>query len=317
MNRRYFFLGSLGGALSLAAGCSRRAGTRTAQVSIVRAASYSVDLAEIMRRILTEHRVAVSGKNVLLKPNLVEFNPLAPINTDPVFVAAAAEAFRSLGARSVRIAEGPGHRRTTLDMAEAAGFFAAIPKFEDNFTDLNIDDVTRVKLSNPFSRLSELYLPNTALGCDLLVTLPKMKTHHWAGATLSMKNLFGLVPGSVYGWPKNRLHWAGIDECIADLHYLFPKQFCLVDGIDAMEGNGPILGTRKHVGVVVGGAHPASVDATCCRIMRINPEKVRYLGLVADRSSWNLDGTQQLGERVDSVATRFALHPDLDQFRLS
>ena len=65
MNRRYFFLG----ALSLAAGCSRRTGTRTAQVSIIRAASYSVDLAGIMRRILTEHRIAVSGKNVLLKPN--------------------------------------------------------------------------------------------------------------------------------------------------------------------------------------------------------------------------------------------------------
>ena len=312
MNRRYFFLG----ALSLVAGCSRRIGTRTAPVSIIRAASYSVDLAGIMRRILLEHRVAVSGKNVLLKPNLVEFDQHAPINTDPVFVAAAAEAFRSLGAKSVRIAEGPGHRRTTLDMAEAAGFFAALPKFEDNFTDLNLDDVTRVRLSRRFSKLSEIYLPNTALACDLLVTLPKMKTHHWAGATLSMKNLFGLVPGNVYGWPKNPLHWAGIDECVADLHYLFPKQFCLVDGIDAMEGNGPILGTRKHVGVVVGGAHPPTVDATCCRIMQIDPRKIRYLRLVADRSSLSLADTRQLGERIDSVAVRFALHPDLEDLHL-
>jgi len=52
--------------------------------------------------------------------------------------------------------------------------------------------------------------------------MPKMKCHHWVGATLSMKNLFGLVPGGVYGWPKNVLHWAGIPECIADLHGLFP-----------------------------------------------------------------------------------------------
>ncbi|HEY6991304.1 MAG TPA: DUF362 domain-containing protein [Bryobacteraceae bacterium] len=307
MNRRYFFLGALG----LAAGCSRRIGTRTAQVSIVRAWSYSVDLADIVRRILIEHHVAVSGKNILLKPNLVEFDAHAPINTNPAFVAAVAQAFHSLGAKSVRIAEGPGHRRATLDMAEAAGFFSAIPKFEDSFTDLNLDDVTRIALQRPFSKLKELYLPNTAFACDLLVTLPKMKTHHWAGATLSMKNLFGLVPGNVYGWPKNPLHWAGIDECIADLHYLFPRQFCLVDGIEAMEGNGPILGTRKQVGVVVGGAHPPAVDATCCRIMQIDPQKIRYLRMVANRSSWNLEGTQQLGERVDSVATRFALHPDL------
>jgi uncharacterized protein (DUF362 family) len=312
MNRRYFFLGALG----LAAGCSRP-GTRTAPVSIIRAASYSADLAAILRHILIEHRVAVGGKNVLLKPNLVEFDPHAPINTDPIFVAAAAEAFHSLGARSVRVAEGPGHRRPTLDMAEAAGFFSAFPKFEDNFTDLNLDDVTRITLRRPFSKLSELYLPNTALACDLLVTLPKMKTHHWAGATLSMKNLFGLVPGNVYGWPKNPLHWAGIDECVADLHYLFPRQFCLVDGIDAMEGNGPILGTRKHVGVIVGGAHPPVVDATCCRIMGINPRKIRYLRLAGKRSSWNFSGTPQWGERVDSVATRFALHPDLAALRLS
>src|SRR5581483_3626543 len=175
----------------------------------------------------------------------------------------AADAFHSLGAKDVRIAEGPGHRRMTLDLASAAGYFDTVPKFENNFTDLNLDEVSHVQLDNPFSSLTELYLPNTVFNCDLLVSLPKMKTHHWTGATLSMKNLFGLVPGAVYGWPKNVLHWSGIDECIADLHQLFPNQFCIVDGIEAMEGNGPILGTRKNAGVIVAGTHPPSVDATC------------------------------------------------------
>jgi uncharacterized protein (DUF362 family) len=313
INRRYFFLGSL----SLALGYSRPERTRASRVSIVRAGSYSVDLVDIVRRILVEHRVALVGKNILLKPNLVEFSQQAPINTHPVFVAAAAEAFRSLGAQSVHIAEGPGHRRMTLDMAEAAGFFAAIPGFEDNFTDLNTDDVARVELHRPFSSLTELYLPKTVLGCDLLVTLPKMKTHHWTGVTLSMKNLFGVVPGSVYGWPKNPLHWAGIDESVADLHALFPQQFCLVDGIDAMEGNGPILGTQKHMGIVVGGAHPPSVDATCCRVMQIDPHKIGYLHLASRRSPWNIHGSLQIGESVDSVAARFALHPDLENLRLN
>src|SRR5882724_4103879 len=136
INRRYFFLGSL----SLALGYSRPGRTRTSRVSIVRATSYSVELVDVIRRILVEHQVALADKNILLKPNLVEFSRRAPINTHPVFVAAAAEAFRSLGAQSVHIAEGPGHRRMTLDMAEAAGFFAAIPGFENNFTDLNTDD---------------------------------------------------------------------------------------------------------------------------------------------------------------------------------
>ncbi len=312
MNRRYFFFGALG----LAVACSRVSRSSPHRVSVVRANSYSSDLESIVRRILLEHRVEVAGKSVLLKPNLVEFSSQAPVNTHPVFVAAVADAFRSLRAREVRIAEGPGHRRMTLDLASSAGYFSAVRRFEDTFTDLNVDDVSQVRLASPFSTLSQLYLPNSALRCDLLVSLPKMKTHHWTGATLSMKNLFGLVPGAVYGWPKNILHWSGIHECIADLHYLFPRQFCLVDGIEAMEGNGPILGTSKKPGIVVAGEHPPSVDATCCRIMQIDPEKIGYLRLIERRSGWSSSRIQQSGESIASVKTRFALLPDLEHLRL-
>jgi len=314
LNRRYFFLGALGLALS----CARRdlRSSPVRRVSIVRAASYKHDLTDVIRRILYDHRVAVTGKRVLLKPNLVEFSAQAPINTNPILVSAALEAFYSLGAASVTIAEGPGHRRMTLDMAEAAGFFSSIARFEDIFIDLNTDDVQHVPLSNPVSGLKELYLPNTVFDCDLLVSLPKMKTHHWAGATLSMKNLFGVVPGSIYGWPKNILHWAGIDESIVDLHRLFPKQFAIVDAIEAMEGNGPILGTSKHVGAIVAGSHPPSVDATCCQIMGINPAKIRYLNLIGEKSAWNWKAIAQTGEPIAAVRSPFALHPDLRHLRL-
>jgi uncharacterized protein (DUF362 family) len=320
MNRRYFFFGSLGlGALGLAAGCSRRASAprNAPRVSIVRAPSYSHELSDIIRRLLCDHRVAVAGKRILLKPNLVEFSAQAPINTNPALVSAAMDAFHSLGAARVTIAEGPGHRRMTLDMAEAAGFFAAIPRFEDRFIDLNTADVHRVSMVSPVSTLKELYLPDAVFDCDLLVSLPKMKTHHWAGATLSMKNLFGVVPGAVYGWPKNILHWAGIDESIVDLHSLFPRQFAIVDGIEGMEGNGPILGTAKRMGVIVAGAHTPSVDATCCQIMKIDPAKIRYLTLAAAQSNWNWKSVQQTGETIASVSSPFALHPDLQSLRLA
>jgi uncharacterized protein (DUF362 family) len=313
MKRRYFFFGALSAMVS----CNTRSPQDKAAVSIVKADSYGVDLVALVKQILIEHKVEITAKNIVLKPNLVEFSPNAAINTDPIFVAAVYEAFRCLGAGTVRIAEGPGHRRMTLDMAEAAGFFAAVPQFEKHFTDLNLDEVHKVGFSHPFSTLSSLYLPQTVLNADLLVSLPKMKTHHWAGATLSMKNLFGIVPGSVYGWPKNVLHWAGIDESIADLHSLFPRQFCLVDGIDAMEGNGPILGSRKHVGVIVAGSHPPSVDAVCCRIMHIDPQKLRYLTLAASRSRLNIYDADQIGEKINRVASRFALHPDLEKLRLT
>src|SRR5207253_429155 len=132
-----------------------------------------------------------------------------------------------------------------------ARYRGEIERFDELFTDLNRDDVSPVE---QFADRKEIYLPNTALRADLIVSVAKMKTHHWAGATLSMKNLFGLVPGSMYGWPKNKLHYLGIPESIVALSRQFPNTFAIVDGIVGMEGNGPIQGTPKHAGVLVMGS---------------------------------------------------------------
>jgi len=298
--------------------CNRVEPAVTSRVSIVRAPAYDQRVYETVRLLLEEHGVDVRGRDVVLKPNLVEFEPESFINTNPMLVHAAMEAFRARGAASVRIAEGPGHRRNTLDLADAAGYFKIVPKFDDVFVDLNLDDVSRIRLPRQFSRLGRLYLPHTALRAGLLVSMPKMKTHHWVGATLAMKNLFGLVPGGVYGWPKNILHWAGIPESIADLHAAFPRQFAIVDGIVGMQGNGPIQGTAKFAGVLVAGSDPVAVDATCCRIMRINPYQIAYLrmatgGVDAQISEQNI---QQSGEAISAVATPFDLIPVFQAIRL-
>jgi uncharacterized protein (DUF362 family) len=285
-------------------------------VSVLRQPDYTHELYGELRRILAEHRLHVRGKRVLLKPNLVEFEPDSPINTHPMLVHAALEAFRELGA-DVFIGEGPGHRRNTLDMAEAAGYFKTIPRFEELFTDLNLDRVAEVHLARPHSRLQSIYLAQTAVACDLLVSMPKMKTHHWVGATLSMKNLFGTVSGGVYGWPKNVLHWAGIPECVADLYHTLPRHFAIVDGIVGMEGNGPIQGTPKRAGVVVAGRNLAAVDASCCQIMSIDPRKVEYLRLAVGHVDDLLGCIQQIGEPLASVKTRFKLLPEWDAIRLA
>jgi uncharacterized protein (DUF362 family) len=286
-------------------------------VSVVRQPGYTQDIYETVRRALAGHRLDVRGKSVILKPNLVEFEAGSVINTNPILVHAAMEAFKAMGASTVRIAEGPGHRRGTLDLADAAGYFKTIPGFEDLFTDLNLDDVSRIRFPHPVSRLRSLYLPHTALSCDLLVSMPKMKTHHWAVATLSMKNLFGVVPGGVYGWPKNVLHWAGIAECITDIQTVFPRTFALVDGIVGMEGNGPIQGTAKAAGVIVTGRDVAAVDATCCRLMRIDPLHVEYLRL--SRAPFDLaeGAIRQHGESIAALSTTFALLPQFRAARLS
>jgi len=316
LTRRQCLL-AIGGA-SMPAGCNRKPAAPPSLVSITRAPAYDQTLYDTLRRILQEHRVDIRGRNVVLKPNLVEFEPGSSINTNPLLVHAAWEAFHAGGAANVRIAEGPGHRRNTLDLADAAGYLQTIPGFEDAFTDLNVDDVRRIRPRRQFSRLAKWYLPATALGADLLVSMPKMKTHHWTGATLSMKNLFGVVPGGVYGWPKNPLHWAGIDECIGDLYGAFPRQFAIVDGIVGMEGNGPISGTSKHAGVIVAGYDPVAVDATCCRIMRIDPHQIGYLNFDYTRPA-NLEeaGIRQIGTGIVEVATPFELPPNFQHLRLT
>jgi uncharacterized protein (DUF362 family) len=144
-----------------------------------------------------------------------------------------------------------------------------------------------------------------------------MKTHHWAGATLSLKNLFGIVPGGVYGWPKNVLHWAGISESIADLHSICGKTFAIVDGIVGMEGNGPIQGDPKSAGVIVAGRDMVAVDATCCRVMGIDPFRVEHLKLTATGNAQIAEaGIRQLGEAVETVATPFALVPEFHHLRI-
>jgi uncharacterized protein (DUF362 family) len=307
------------GAMALA-GCRKgvRLPPAAARVSIVRAPAYDQSIYDTMRRLLREQVGDVKGRTILLKPNLVEFEPESSINTNPILVHAAYEAFREMGAAKVRIAEGPGHRRNTLDLAEAAGYFSLVPNFEDNFVDLNLDEVTRIRPRRQFSRMEKIYLPNHALGADLLVSIAKMKTHHWVGATLSMKNLFGVVPSGIYGWPKNVLHWAGIEECIADLHAAFPRQFAIVDGIVGMEGNGPIQGVPKHAGVLVAGRDPVAVDATCCRIMKIDPSKIGYIRLASGGAEGSIaeSNIRQIGESIQSVATPFELIHQLQRLRL-
>jgi uncharacterized protein (DUF362 family) len=282
-------------------------------VAVLRAASYEEDLTAKILEGARLCRLDVRGKRVLLKPNLVEFDSATAINTDVAVVAAALAAFRSLGAAEVRIGEGPGHRRDTLGLAEEARYLHGIHDFERVFTDLNRDDVGPVE---GFAG-ERFYFPQSALGADLIVSLAKMKTHHWAGATLSMKNLFGLAPGSIYGWPKNKLHYVGIPRCIAELNRTFRKTFAVVDGIMGMEGNGPIQGRPKHAGVIVMGQDLAAVDSTCCRIMGIDPAKVEYLRLASVLGHVREDAIEQRGESPRAVRTNFELIAQFRNLRLA
>jgi uncharacterized protein (DUF362 family) len=284
------------------------------RVAIVRAGGYDQDLVSVLLAALGEFDLPVGGKRVLLKPNFVEPDSQGIINTHPVLVAAAREAFLRLGAESVQVGEGPGHERDTEAILETIRLRDYLGPLPPVFVDLNIDEVRPVKLRTRASRLKELYLPRTVLEADFIVSLPKLKTHHWVGVTLSLKNMFGIVPGSCYGWPKNILHWAGITNSILDINSTVRPDFAIVDGIIGMEGNGPIQGTAKAAGVLILGDDPVAVDATSARVMGLEPGRIDYLAKAGTLLGHiQPDNIHQLGEKVESVRTPFAILPDFEK----
>lgn len=285
-------------------------------VVIRRAANYEQELEAVIYESLLEFALPVKDKVVLLKPNFVGLDPLGVMNTHPAVIAAACESFLRLGASEVLIGDGPAMDRDTEAILESVRLREFVGSSERKFVDLNIDDVECVPLMTKASRLKELYFPRTVLGADLVVSMPKLKTHHWAGVTLSLKNMFGIVPGSCYGWPKNILHWAGIDNAILDINAAVPSDFAIVDGIVGMEGNGPIQGTPKACGALIFGDDPVAVDATCCRLMGLLPERVKYLAAAGTMLGHvRVDRIQQLGERVEALRTRFRVIREFDSIR--
>lgn len=319
LSRRHF-LGTL--AVPVAAGaCDRLGRGRTfapasSAVGLFAAASYAVDLSDVVFRGLRELKIDVTGKRVLLKPNMVEYEPGTAINTHPLVVAGAAAALQRAGAASVIVAEGPGHRRDVEYLLSSTGLGDYLREGRIRFADLNHDDVRMVKLSGGFTGLNELALPVELLNSDFIVSMPKLKTHHWAGMTCSMKNLFGVVPGAVYGWPKNILHMRGIYESILDLTATVKPHLAIVDAITAMEGDGPIMGKSRAMGFVAMGTDPVAVDATCARIIGLAPEKIGYLLEADGRLGHMVDSRiEHRGEPVSRYATTFAVIPSLQHLR--
>ena len=288
----------------------------TSNVALLPAADYSADLSDVVGRGLALLKIDVRGKRVLLKPNLVEFERGRVINTHPALVAGAAQALRRAGAASVVVAEGPGHRRDIEYLITGTGLFDYLRDVGTPFVDLNHDDVRHTALGSRFMGLQDLALPVEVLQADLVVSMPKLKTHHWAGMTCSLKNLFGVVPGAVYGWPKNLLHISGIENSIVDLAATVRPGLAIVDAIVGMEGDGPIMGSPKAVGCVVMGSDPVAVDATCARVMGLRPERMPYLQMAGEfLGNMGQRVIEQRGEPLSRYRTSFKVLPQFETLR--
>ena len=297
-----------------------------ASVVVARAEAYDDRLAEVIERGLVELGLGPSWgrrKSVLLKPNLVEPTREAPhVNTHPAVVRAAAEVFRRRGAREVLVAEGQGHCRDSDLVLDQSALGPALREAGLPYVDLNHDEVFEVPNRAGNSRLPTLFLPTTLRRADLVVSIPKLKTHHWAGLTASMKNLFGVMPGICYGWPKNPLHHAGLDASIADIAAAVAPHLAIVDGVIGMEeGDGPIMGTPRRSGLLILGTNLPAVDATAARLIGLDPGRIEYLlarasgrlGPIAEQRPHR----KPASESIASLRQRYELvnHPSLMALR--
>jgi len=287
------------------------------RVAILKAEAYSENLEELLWHGLGLFHLDVQGKSVLLKPNLVDYIPGNHINTHPLLVVAAAECFRRLGAKSVTVGEGPGHQRDTELVLFESGFADQLHDQRLAFVDLNRDELVSTKLLATYTGMDRLWLPRAILESDFIVSMPKVKTHHWSGVTLSMKNMFGVVPGAKYGWPKNILHWKGITESVLDVCATVPVHFVIADGITAMEGNGPLNGTPLALKRIVLADDLVAADATCTRLMGLDPYKVAHIQVGSQfLGNSRIARITQLGEFLLLPENPFQLVPDFEYLRI-
>lgn len=312
VNRRSLLVGSALAAAGLLAGSTvRDLWADRAAVFVARNQSYDKDLIQSIRDGLIATGLEphqLPGKKVLLKPNLVEPDRDLPhMTTHPHMILAVAQIFRAWGAHVV-VGEGPGHVRDTEMALIESGVQAALDLEQLPFSDLNYEEVAWVENQGRSCKLPGFFFPRSVIEADLIVSLPKMKTHHWVGVTASMKNMYGTIPGVKYGWPKNVLHHAGIPQTVFDINASLPKTIAIVDAIDCMEGDGPIMGSLKRMGLIVIGTAPAAVDATVCRLMRLDPTRVDYLQLAANRLGPIREGKiDQRGEEWRPLSADFQI----------
>jgi uncharacterized protein (DUF362 family) len=201
--------------------------------------------------------------------------------------------------------------RDSLFVLEESGVGPALRDAGVPFVDLNYEDVVKRPNRGGFSGLDALYFPRSVAEADFVVSMPKLKTHHWVGMTAAMKNMYGVLPGIKYGWPKNVLHHNGIPQTVVDINCSAPTTLAIVDAIDCMEGDGPILGSLKPLGLILIGSNVTALDATAARIMHLAPERISYLALAKNRLG-PLDErrVEQRGEPWRNVASPFAILPE-------
>jgi uncharacterized protein (DUF362 family) len=342
-NRRMFIRKSAGAALALTGGsqliqaCNAVARTENPVVSIVRInqdrIGYAVEKAiDLLGGVET---VAANKERIMLKPNLVAEDP--SYTTKPSVIRALAELMKRKG-RDVSIGEGSTaaagfnvlnnkvyrtRKQEILDgmqqyVFDKSGYTELAAGMGIRLVNLHSGDMTEVSVPGGLL-FDTITMHRSIQDCDLLCSVPMMKTHVLATVTLGMKNLIGLYPGTVYYAQRSWLHdhaatrnSPGVAFEILDMVRAAKPGLTVIDASMAMEGNGPADGNVLKMDVIIAGTDTLATDMVAAQVMGFKTEEIPHLAW-AVKTGMTLSGPDDVevrGESIASVAHNFA-RPDI------
>lgn len=258
----------------------------------------------LLDRIIDELAPPLEGKRVLVKPNcLTAVPPERGVTTHPSVVSALVAGLKRRGAR-VWVGDNPGAREygsgkhcfRVSGLLEAAG---------EAFVDFGRANVS-VELSSRFMR--KVVVSRHVMEADLVISVPKMKTHCLTLLTGGIKNMYGILAGG----EKARLHYvarkkAAFSEALIDVYSIRPPDLVVMDAVVAMEGDGPSHGVLRPVGRILASDNAVALDAAAARIMGVSPGKVGHLAVAEGRGLGPLEEKEMEVDGDIAAVAGFAL----------
>ncbi|MFC1617140.1 DUF362 domain-containing protein [Candidatus Margulisiibacteriota bacterium] len=244
-------------------------------------------------------RFVKKGETILLKPNILTGDPPERCTTThPAILEAVAEIFLEAGA-NVSWGDSPGFG--SLSWAGKKAGLAAVGK-KLNLKQADFSAGKEIHYSKGIQN-KKFVIANSVLEADGIVSLPKLKTHGFQKFTGCIKNQFGCIPGLL----KAEFHVkvpdaANFAQMLVDLNQCINPRLYIMDGIWAMEGNGPRGGNKKEMGLILVSTDPVALDATVCRILKLDPKIVptTKLGHKAHAGSYLENEIELLGDPVET-----------------
>jgi Uncharacterized conserved protein len=280
-------------------------------VGIGQGNDYAVVVSQAIENAGGLESIVSKGDTVIIKPNLSTSSEIdSPSSTDYRIVAEVVREVQALDAGRIIVAEGSAFGEPFSKAALKSNRYGTIEGVE--FLDLNTspkEDCYYV--SSPKKLTSHpIYMPKIYVDADVVISVPKVKTNVAVGATLGLKNGFGVPPKPLVNngsTSKLGLHALGIDNAIVEINLIRKPDFVVIDGIVAGEGNGPLNNDPVDAQIVFASSDVMAVDTIAAYFMGFTPQKLSHLKLAAENGlgEYRIENISVVGADINEIRMDF------------